>query len=334
MSEIEVKLEVELVDVLSYIETLSNYPKIDIFKQKIEKLVQTKYKNSKCYLHGSNASKLSLKNSDVDICVDIDKITWSEFSEVMIKIFEKNKFTNIKNIEAKTNLIKFYDPIEKLDCDLAFDSNFCVKKAEIINQYTKLNSKVRDLILLVKYFVKKRNIYQSTEGYPNSLCYSMMCLYFLQYSNIIPIFKHKMLKNEEIEYDFETIKENQSDQDISISNLFIGFMNFYAFQFDFENDCISVREGKNIPKKETEISKTNTPISINFVRLLIFFQVFCVEDPMILTENCCRSVTNHTLRYLRSEFNRCQDLLKKGKNFEFVCKIGKIKNDREKWRVE
>eukprot|EP01080_Neovahlkampfia_damariscottae_P007004 gene7004-11169_t len=313
------KLEKEFEEVLNYISSVSDYPKIAEFKNKIEKIIQTQFPDAKCFLHGSNASKLSLKNSDVDLCVQVKNISWLEFSQVMINIFEYNKFKSIKNIEAKTNLIKFHDPFEKLDCDLAFDTNFCVKKAELINNYIKQHKIVKELILLVKYFAKKRNIHQSIEYYPNSLCYSMMCLYFLQMKRIIPVFNHK-IQNNEVEYEFDVKHELKGD--FLISDLFIEFFEFYAFKVDFEKYCVSVREGSLIFKQDTEISKTNTP------------KIFCVEDPMILKENCCRTVTNHTLRYLRSEFNRCQDLLKKGKSFEFVCKIGKVKNDREKWKVD
>jgi DNA polymerase sigma len=252
-------LEEELLNVINYIESISEYEKVEIFKQKIEILVQSKFKDSKLFLHGSNASQLSLKNSDVDLCLQIKNITWDEFSEEFIKLLTLKKMKNIKNIKAKTSLIKFFDPIDKLNCDLSFDTNFCVKKANLINNYIKCEPRVRDLILLTKYFVKKRNFHQSTEGYPNSLCYSMMCIHFFQMKKLIPCFNHQ-IKNNEVEFDFNIDWQSKSDE-LSISNIFIEFLEYFAFKFNYESDCISVREGKLILKKNSEISKTNTPTS-------------------------------------------------------------------------
>jgi DNA polymerase sigma len=269
MSKQNEALEEELLNTINYIESFSEYEKVQNFKHKIETLIQSKFKYSKLFLHGSNASQLSLKNSDVDFCIQIQNITWDEFSEEFIKLLTLKKMKNIKNIKAKTSLVKFFDPVEKLNCDLSFDTNFCVKKADLINHYIKCEPRVRELILLVKYFVKKRNFHQSTEGYPNSLCYSMMCIHFFQMKELLPCFDYQ-IKKTEIEFDFN-IQWNSKSKEFSISNIFIEFMEYYSFKFDYQNDCISVREGKTILKKNSEIVKTNTPTGKKQMQLIKFF---------------------------------------------------------------
>jgi DNA polymerase sigma len=96
-----------------------------------------------------------------------------------------------------------------------------------------------------------------------------MCIHFFQMKELLPCFDYQ-IKKTEIEFDFN-IQWNSKSKEFSISNIFIEFMEYYSFKFDYQNDCISVREGKTILKKNSEIVKTNTPTGKKQMQLIKFF---------------------------------------------------------------
>jgi len=106
--------------------------------------------------------------------------------------------------------------------------------------------------------------------------------------------------------------------------LLIKFFKYFATQFNYNTDCVCVRLGQIIPKQESPMFYTTTP------------QLFCVEDPLILSENCARTVAEHSLPHIRAEFNRAYVLLSKATDFAIICEIPKQKRKQEvsEWQVE
>jgi len=212
--------------------------------------------------------------------------------------------TNIELVlTARTPIVKFEDPTRKIKADLSYGNHLGVLKADLIRFFCSVDPRVRDLILVVKHWAKKRNINDSTSYTLNSFVYTLLVIHFLQQRqpSIVPTLKihgkqensHLLEKQTKIPinnplelilfpiYDFNFPPVHHQNTE-SFGDLLLLFFRHYALDFDYEKHCVCVRLGKSISKQETLISQTSTP------------QIFCVGDPFILTENCARTVGNES----------------------------------------
>jgi terminal uridylyltransferase len=81
------------------------------------------------------------------------------------------------------------------------------------------------------------------------------------------------------------------------SQLLAGFFKYYAYEFDFKNEVVSIRKSK-LTKEEKKW--TNLEEQRNY---------FCIEDPFEVDFNVGRSVTEDGFEILQNEFIRAFTLL-------------------------
>jgi hypothetical protein len=142
------------------------------------------------------------------------------------------------------------------------------------------------------------------------------------------------------------ISDPENKNSATLGELLIQFFKFFGEEFNFEEDCLSVRLGHPFPKKESLIAYTSTPqhfckyLAPRFFCTDFLYQNFCtdfctrrytgfffcasffvptlsgIEDPFIITENCARTCRSHALLRIRAEFKRAYELLLEGKGLE------------------
>lgn len=98
---------------------------------------------------------------------------------------------------------------------------------------------------------------------------------------------------------FEEIPEWQSNNKDSLSRLFIGFLDYFSYKFDYGNNAICIRTGGTIPKSKARehVAPKNNPKHWNYI---------CVEEPFDRT-NTAKSVYdeeafNHILDVFRQSY--------------------------------
>jgi DNA polymerase sigma len=325
-TEIDKKI-IEFVKYMTPSEEVVNYKRKNI----LEKLNYLLDENI-VVEYGSTRCMLDSKGSDYDLFIDNINL----FNKVAL-ILEKAGMKEINIVkDTKTPLISFKDKVSNIKCDITFRNNYGVEKSELILFLINIDERVRPLIMILKYFAKIRSIdnskgyfyFNSQSGTLNNFVYTLMMINFLQNRSppILPVLKIKSLKDNIVVYDFDDEELKLFDPKKNFETkgqLIIQFFAHFAIDFDYENDCISVRNGKYIKKTDSPMSKTNTPLK------------FCVEDPLILTENCARSTNYHSIRFIRAEFNRAFALLNEGsEKFENIFKVAQnSKKDRSYYNV-
>lgn len=89
---------------------------------------------------------------------------------------------------------------------------------------------MRPLIYLLKYFLKQRKLNESFTGGISSFLLFNLLFSYIQY-----------------------VKKENSKSEYSLGHLLVGFFQFYAFDFNYEQVGISIRYGGYFYKKEERL---------------------------------------------------------------------------------
>lgn len=140
-------------------------------------------------LFGSSVNGLCETTSDVDLCLQIrdlervmeeTKLSKSIIVEKIGELF-KPHFTEILPLpKARVPIIKFVAPKYELACDLGINNLLACKNSELIRDYMSLDTRARDMCLLVKHWARARKINDPYRGTLSSYCYVMMVIHYLQ----------------------------------------------------------------------------------------------------------------------------------------------------------
>ncbi|KAJ3030781.1 hypothetical protein HDV00_008721 [Rhizophlyctis rosea] len=102
-------------------------------------------------------------------------------------VLKQNGMTNVHPIaKARVPICKFHDPALRLDCDVNFGHELGVYNSKLIRTYTEIDPRVRPLLMLVKFWARRRDINNNAERTMSSYCYVLMVLNFLQLRGILP----------------------------------------------------------------------------------------------------------------------------------------------------
>ncbi|KAJ3021441.1 hypothetical protein HDV00_001729, partial [Rhizophlyctis rosea] len=88
--------------------------------------------------------------------------------------------------QARVPICKFHDLEFGLDCDINVGNKLGLHNSRLLRMYTHLDRRVKPLIMLVKWWAKRRGVNDSASGTISSYAYSLMMLNFLQVRGIIP----------------------------------------------------------------------------------------------------------------------------------------------------
>jgi len=168
-------------------------------RQRIEAVLsRPEFPVSAC-LFGSSVNNLGVLQADVDLTlIPVPKGNPSQEDETkefttllnthplknvrkIAALFRKDsRFRSVQAISnARVPICKFYDTIEKLQCDVNFGHSLGVKNSELLKAYTDLDPRIQPLILLVKYWAKAKGINDPSNGSISSYAWSIMVLSFM-----------------------------------------------------------------------------------------------------------------------------------------------------------
>jgi non-canonical poly(A) RNA polymerase PAPD5/7 len=259
------KLHYEIIDFYNFIKpTKAEKENREKIFNKIKKIIQNEYENSKVILYGSCSYGLNLPESDMDILIiinedDIKKNIKSHNNnnfnnktknEIILqnlsnKFLESKNFSYVEVIRARVPIIKCTFKTANLNIDISLNYKSALKSKLLTNQILSSYPFMRPLIYVVKYFLRQKNLNDShTGGLSSFSIFNMIYFYILYY-----------YKNE--------IKYEGDIRDLG--KILVGFFNFYGFEVNYNNVKFSNRFGGFITEKnngKNTLSFEN-PIDIN-----------------------------------------------------------------------
>ena len=221
-------------------------------------------------LFGSSANGLGSPSSDLDVCITVEGInTLREAGFVSqkgeLEIFDialhANNHRFYQDIEAvadaKVPIMRFVHKGTGLEGDLSIYNALPLRNTKLIKAYVDFDPVVKELGVVIKKFCKTAEIGDASKGGLSSYAYILMLIHYLQKMKVLPnlqenpeqkqvlyegITKDVMWNTFFIE-DENKIKELQSSYNShshDFCKLFLGFLHFYAFEFDWQNHVVSI----------------------------------------------------------------------------------------------
>jgi len=299
--------------------------KREILFNYIKSVAKNIFPESKVYRYGSIENGFSLTDGDIDICI-LNKDDFKHTPAECVGILgEKLKDSGIKDIKllirARVPIIKMKDNKSGISCDIGFQNHLAIQNTKLINTYSKIDERFKQMVFIVKYWSKMKNINEPYMGTLSSYCFILMIIHFLQIRKppVLPNLQKIYLNNfKEYKYideynvsffeDIENLhKYWNGENNESVGELLCEFFKYYANDFPYISGVASVRAGSIITKEEKEWTREHQ-FEINKTNSVKDRFWFCVEDPIELSHNLGRPVDRKTLFKIRGEFLKAQTL--------------------------
>ncbi|KAK9759678.1 hypothetical protein K7432_017062, partial [Basidiobolus ranarum] len=264
------------------------------FLNKIQHLINTHFpdKQITAHLFGSSITGLDFGGSDCDVALETE---WND-NEVNVNALARIlRFAGMRYVTpiagARVPIVKFYDPEYCISCDINVNNILGLHNSQMITAYLSIDDRVKKLIMLIKYWAKRRGINSASGGTYSSYCYVLMAIFFLQNLDepilpslqqisqeldeegiLIPILVNQRFKKRRK----KQVSSNMSYADVSyfkelhllsfyfrkpydstlpsVLELFIQFCEFYLRIIE-SSDVISIRTGRLIAMKEIWMSR-------------------------------------------------------------------------------
>ncbi|NXE94387.1 GLD2 polymerase, partial [Menura novaehollandiae] len=324
----------------------SDLNKKELCRTELQREIQLIFPHSRLFLVGSSLNGFGTRSSDGDLCLVIKEEPVSNLKHGLMnqktearrilslvqKLFSTKLCNYIERpqlIRAKVPIVKFRDKVRQVFCstycvdfDLNVNNVIGIRNTFLLRTYAFIENRVRPLVLVVKKWASFHEINDASRGTLNSYSLVLMVLHYLQTlpEPILPSLQKNYpecfdptMQLHLIHQAPRTIPPYVSKNGSSLGDLLIGFFKYYATEFDWSHQMISVREAKAIPR----------PDGIEWRNKFI-----CVEEPFDGT-NTARAVhEKHKFDMIRGEFAQAWRLLQEKKDLNCILPLKAAKQNR------
>ncbi|XP_039565693.1 poly(A) RNA polymerase GLD2 isoform X2 [Passer montanus] len=299
----------------------SDLDRKELCRTELQREIQLIFPQSRLFLVGSSLNGFGTRTSDADLCLVIKEEPMNQKTEarrvlsLVQKLFSTKLSSYIERpqlIRAKVPIVKFRDKVSNVDFDLNVNNVIGIRNTFLLRSYAFIENRVRPLVLVVKKWASFHEINDASRGTLNSYSLVLMVLHYLQTlpEPILPSLQKNYPEcfDPTMQLHFvhqapRTIPPYVSKNGSSLGDLLIGFFKYYATEFDWCHQMISVREAKAIAR----------PDGIEWRNKFI-----CVEEPFDRT-NTARAVhEKQKFDMIRGELAQAWRLLREKKDLNYI----------------
>nr|XP_009934506.1 PREDICTED: poly(A) RNA polymerase GLD2 isoform X2 [Opisthocomus hoazin] len=296
----------------------------ELCRTELQREIQRIFPQSRLFLVGSSLNGFGTRSSDGDLCLVVKEEPVNQKTEaryilsLVHKLFSTKLSSYIERpqlIRAKVPIVKFRDKVSCVEFDLNVNNVVGIRNTFLLRTYAYIENRVRPLVLVVKKWARFHDINDASRGTLSSYSLVLMVLHYLQTlpEPILP----SLQKNYPESFDPTmqlhlvhqspcTIPPYLSKNGSSLGDLLIGFFKYYATEFDWSHQMISVREAKAIPR----------PDGIEWRNKYI-----CVEEPFDRT-NTARAVhEKQKFDVIKAEFLKTWQVLRDRKDLNCILPL-------------
>lgn len=212
----------------------------------------------------------------------------------------------------------------ELQCDIGFSNHLAIYNTQMLLTYSKYDPRVKEMMLFIKWWAKRRHINNPYRGTLSSYGYALIVLHYL-----INIVKPPVLPNLQTfpvpddtpasEIIFEDDSEEtfdiwfykgveeleKSKNTMEIGELLKGFFEYYAHTFQWGREVVSIRTAGGLMTKQEKGWVTavirpgraeNSEVKNRYL--------FAVEDPFETEHNVSRTCNGPGVNRIKEEFKR------------------------------
>ncbi|KAI1617554.1 poly(A) polymerase, variant [Exophiala viscosa] len=279
------------------------------FIDKLDRLLRDNWPTSSFTVNvfGSTGNNLGTLDSDVDICITTDCKEMERVCSIA-ELLAKNGMERVVCVSsAKVPIVKVWDPELQVASDINVNNPLALENTDLVRTYVDLDSRVRPLAMIIKYWAKRRILNDAALGGTLS-SYTWICLAlnFLQTRDppILPTLQQqpklepKILAGVNVSFDrnTESYKDFGARNKSSLGELLFHFFRYYGHELDFEQNVVSVRLGRILSKVEKQWH-------------LLQDNRLCVEEPFNLSRNLANTADDTSMRGIHMELRRAFELI-------------------------
>ncbi|KAG0256750.1 hypothetical protein BG011_004327 [Mortierella polycephala] len=294
---------------------------------------------------GSSGNGLALANADMDVCVFLntkpgfEEVSPVEFVERIGDRLEKDpEFENILQLtRARVPIVKL-NHVNGIACDIGYQNDLAIWNTRLLRAYCRIDERVRDIVVIVKMWAKRRKINNPYMGSLSSYAYVLLVIHVLQRRGVLPNLQSIVVGNGNIpfwdcqgfnRYFFEDIpnlarywQPTPEALGQTVGELLYEFFRYYASEFRYANQVVSIRSGGLLTKEAKEWSKehtqthqqqsfqqqqqqqsektaqTQTPPPSDGKPVVKNRYLYCIEDPFELDHNVGRPVDRYSTNHI------------------------------------
>uniref|UniRef100_A0A6G1RUU0 polynucleotide adenylyltransferase n=1 Tax=Hypotaenidia okinawae TaxID=2861861 RepID=A0A6G1RUU0_9GRUI len=293
----------------------------ELCRTELQREIQQIFPQSRLFLVGSSLNGFGTRTSDGDLCLVVKQEPVNQKTEArhILSLIQKLFSTKLSSyierpqlIRAKVPIVKFRDKVSCVEFDLNVNNVVGIRNTFLLRTYAYIENRVRPLVLVVKKWASFHDINDASRGTLNSYSLVLMVLHYLQtlpepilpsLQKMYPECFHPAMQLHLVHQAPSSIPRYLSKNGSSLGDLLIGFFKYYATEFDWNHQMISVREAKAIPR----------PDGVEWRNKFI-----CVEEPFDGT-NTARAVhEKHKFEMIKLEFLQCWQILQDRKDLNCI----------------
>ncbi|XP_072244149.1 poly(A) RNA polymerase GLD2 [Leuresthes tenuis] len=302
----------------------SDLERKEVCRARLQQDIQHVYAAGRLYLTGSSMNGLGCRSSDADLCLVIKGTKRPDPVSVLSqlkKVFRSLSYVEgIQLIRAKVSILRFREKGSDLEFDLNINNTVGIRNTFLLRSYAYADLRIKPLILVVKKWARHHQINDASKGTLSSYTLVLMVLHYLQ------TLKEPVLPSLQRDYpecfspfmDIDMVPEGpkhippfNSRNQSSLGELLLGFLRYYATEFSWDKQVISVREAAALPKNN----------SLEWRNKFI-----CVEEPFE-RNNVARAVhEKYKFDAIKAQFAESCRILKSNKDLNSILPVRAIIN--------
>ncbi|CAD7684309.1 unnamed protein product [Nyctereutes procyonoides] len=231
---------------------VSDLKKKELCRTQLQREIQLLFPQSRLFLVGSSLNGFGTRSSDGDLCLVVKEepcffqVNQKTEARHILTLVLKHFCTRLSGyierpqlIRAKVPIVKFRD---KVSCNLPY-----------------LENRVRPLVLVIKKWASHHEINDASRGTLSSYSLVLMVLHYLQtlpepiLPSIQKIYPESFSPAIQLHLVHQApcnVPPYLSKNESNLGDLLLGFLKYYATEFDWNSQMISVREAKAIPRPD------------------------------------------------------------------------------------
>ncbi|XP_055968555.1 poly(A) RNA polymerase GLD2 isoform X4 [Sorex fumeus] len=247
---------------------VSDLKKKELCRTQLQREIQMLFPQSRLFLVGSSLNGFGTRSSDGDLCLVVKEEPVNQKTEArhILTLVHKHFCTRLSGyierpqlIRAKVPIVKFRDKVSCVEFDLNVNNIVGIRNTFLLRAYAYLENRVRPLVLVIKKWANHHEINDASRGTLSSYSLVLMVLHYLQtlpepilpsIQKIYPETFSPAIQLHLVHQAPCNVPPYLSKNESNLGDLLLGFLKYYATEFDWNSQMISVREAKAIPRPD------------------------------------------------------------------------------------
>ena len=292
-------------------------------------LLQRRFqRNAKVQAFGSSVTGLSLGTGDLDLCLSFKKEQPKRVLRKVAGLLRQEGMMDIQEIRKATiPIVKFTDSRSRLDVDISIENRLAIYNSKMLKSYAQ-DKRVREFILMIKYWASRRGINTAFEGTLSSYAWTLISIQHLQMTNP-PVAPNRQKGNKKNLFEINGTSYDishdsspfESENQQTLASLLIAFFDRFATRWDWNEMVVSIRNGSPLNAEKKKWTHTG-PLPLEVVTGQSnnrMEHIMPIEDPFDHDHDLSRVVKPEGAMTIQEEFMRALHLLSEGTSWKQIC---------------